>query len=219
MTQRELFDPDVPPWELDAQSECRAASIVFSDPPHGPLHYRVPDTWLDQLQPGSRVKVPLGRGNREMLGYCISVETVQQPPAALKPISELVDTEPLCSPKLLELLRWISTYYLAPLGQVFETAVPAGVRSAAGTRWRTMLRASPSATEEAVAALSSAKQREIIRQLLLAEGGLTSEPLQQLVQCSAAPITALRRRPDSGYSGAGGRWNSAAVSPAPSRST
>jgi hypothetical protein len=49
MSQQELFDMDLPPWELDAQSECRAAKIVFSEPPHGPLHYRIPEEWTEQV--------------------------------------------------------------------------------------------------------------------------------------------------------------------------
>jgi len=193
MGQQELFDMDLPPWEMDAQSECRAAKIVFSEPPHGPLHYRIPDQWAQQLQPGSRVKVPLGRGNREMLGYCIAVETIPQAPESLKPISDVVDLEPLCTPKILELLQWMSRYYLAPLGQVFEAAIPAGVRDAAGTRLRTVLHCAPLATNESIAGLASKKQQEVMRQLLLVSEGLTLEQLEKLANCSSAPITALRR--------------------------
>lgn len=193
MSQQELFDMDLPPWELDAQSECRAAKIVFSEPPHGPLHYRIPEEWTEQVQPGCRVKVPLGRGNREMLGYCIAVETIPQAPESLKPISELVDLEPLCTSKVLELLHWMSRYYLAPLGQVFEAAIPAGVREAAGTRMRTVFYSTAKATDSAIAALGSSKQQEVVRQLLLAQEGLTSDQLQKLASCSAAPIAALRR--------------------------
>lgn len=193
MTQQELFDFDIPAWELDAQSECPAAKVVFPDPPHGPLHYRVPDQFADQLQPGSRVKVPLGRSNREVVGYCIALETISQAPSSLKPISEVVDLEPLCTPRVLELLQWMSGYYLAPLGQVFEAAVPAGVRASAGTRQRMVLYASSQATDEAIRKLSSSKQQDVLRQLLISEHGLTMEQLQKLANCSSGPISALRR--------------------------
>jgi primosomal protein N' (replication factor Y) (superfamily II helicase) len=192
MSQQELFASDLPPWEMDAQGECRAARIVFSEPPHGPLTYLVPDH-LVQLQPGSRVKVPLGKGNREMLGYCIGVETIQQSPESLKPISEVIDDEPLCTPRILELMQWMSRYYLAPLGQVFEAAIPAGVRASAGTKQRTVLYASEKATNEVIQALPSEKQREVLRQLILIEEGLTIDQLQKLADCSAGPINALRK--------------------------
>jgi primosomal protein N' (replication factor Y) (superfamily II helicase) len=194
MTQQDLFDFDLPAWELDAQSECRAARVVFAEPPHGPLHYRVPDQWVEQLQPGCRVKVPLGRSNRQMLGYCIAVETISQAPDSLKPISDLVDDDPLCTPRVLELLHWMSRYYLAPLGQVFEAAIPSGVRSAAGSRQRVVLFAGPKATDEAIGKLASSKQREVLHQLLLSQGGLTLDQLKKLADCSTAPITALRQQ-------------------------
>lgn len=192
MSQQQLFSDDVPPWELDSTSECRIAKVVFSEPPHGPLSYLVPDAWAGVIVPGIRLKVPLGKGNREMLGYCVAVETVTQSPQAFKPISEIVDEEPLCTPKVLELMQWMSRYYLAPLGQVFEAAIPAGVRSAAGVRQRTVLFASKAATDHALAKLP-AKQQQVMRQLLLVDEGLTQDQLQKLADCSAAPIQALRK--------------------------
>ncbi len=126
--QPQLFPQDVPPWELDAQATSTVARIVFSEAPHGPLDYRVPAPYLEQVVPGVRVKVPLGKSNREMLGYCIEIQTVQQAPEAFKPITEVLDPEPLCTGKLLELMQWMSRYYIAPLGQVFEAVVPASVR-------------------------------------------------------------------------------------------
>ncbi|MCA9131566.1 MAG: primosomal protein N', partial [Planctomycetales bacterium] len=190
--QPELFATNVPPWELDAQSECRAAQIVFSEAPHGPLDYRVPDELLEVVRVGVRVKVPLGRSNREMLGYCIAVQTVKQSPESLKPIAEVLDAEPLCTPRVLELLQWMSRYYIAPLGQVFEAAIPAGVRAAAGSRQRIVLYPTALAADEALVARLPPKQQSILRQLILAGGGVTIDQLQKLANCSTGPIAALR---------------------------
>lgn len=192
MSQQELFANDLPPWELDSISECRVAKVVFAEPPHGPLSYLVSDQWACQLVPGMRVKVPLGKGNREMLGYCVGVETISQSPDAFKPVAEVIDEVPLCTPKVLELFQWMSRYYLAPLGQVFEAAIPAGVRSSAGVRQRTVLYATAQATDSALQALPT-KQQEVMRQLLLVDEGLTNDQLQKLADCSNAPITALRK--------------------------
>ena len=89
--QQNLFDTEAKPWELDSQSECRAAKVVFAEPPHGPLDYLVPDEFSDLLQAGMRVKVPLGKSNRELLGYCIKVESIQAVPESLKPVREVLD--------------------------------------------------------------------------------------------------------------------------------
>ncbi len=191
--QPQLFDTDVPPWELDAQGECRAARVVFSEAPHGPLDYLVPDEMLEEVAPGVRLKVPLGRSNREMLGYCIAVDTVQRAREALKPVTEVVDAEPLCTPRVLELLQWMSRYYIVPLGQVFEAAIPAGVRASAGSRQRTVLYATPLVQDSTAVEGLSPKQRMVLQQLLMADGGLTSDQLQKLAGCSAAPISKLRQ--------------------------
>jgi len=191
--QPELFATDVPPWELDAQAECRAARVVFSEAPHGPLHYRIPDAMLEEVRPGVRVKVPLGRGNREMLGYCIAIDNLKQSPDALKPISEVVDVEPLCTPRILELLQWMSRYYITPLGQVFEAAVPAGVRASAGSRQRMMLYPTELSSDAGRVAGLSSKQREVLQYLIQTGGGVTTDQLQKLATCSTAPINALRQ--------------------------
>ncbi len=190
--QPSLFDTDVPPWELDAQSECRAAQVVFPEPPWGPLDYRVPDALVQRVVPGVRVQVPLGRANRQVIGYCIDVQTVSTPPDALKPIADAIDDDPLLTRKLLELLGWISRYYLAPLGQVLETAVPMGVRNLAGSRLRTVLFPGPKAGDRAAVEALPPKQRAVMLALLRTDGPVTIERLRELARCSVGPIQSLR---------------------------
>ncbi|MCC6510500.1 MAG: primosomal protein N' [Pirellulaceae bacterium] len=190
--QPQLFPQDVPPWELDAQATSTVARIVFAEAPHGPLDYLVPADMADQALPGVRVKVPLGKSNREMLGYCIDIQQVQQSPEAFKAISEVLDPEPLCTGKLLELMQWMSRYYLAPLGQVFEAAVPASVRASAGSRQRVMLYPTTKAHDTEQLAKLSTKQQQIVRALIAEGKPLTSDQLRAAAKCSAAPIALLR---------------------------
>lgn len=194
MNQPELFATDIPPWELDAQSECRAARVVFAEAPHGPLDYRIPDELADAVQAGIRVRVPLGKSNRPMLAYCIAVSTIKTPPDALKPITEIIDPEPLCTPRLLELFQWMSRYYVAPLGQVFEAAIPAGVRAVAGSRQRNMLYPTDQSTDLTQLEALTPKQRNVLQALILAGKGVALDQLQQLAGCSAAPINSLREK-------------------------
>lgn len=192
--QPELFPTDVPPWELDIQSECRVAKVVFSEAPHGPFDYLIPDALAGNVAVGVRLLVPLGRGNRQLTGYCIAVNSVRQSRDAFKPILEVLDAEPLCTPKLLELLQWMSRYYIVPLGQVFEAAVPAGVRASAGSRDRVVLYPTLLANDDEQLNRLSAKQKQVVRQLLLVDGGVTIDQLQKLAECSTGPINALRER-------------------------
>jgi primosomal protein N' (replication factor Y) len=42
-------------------------------------------------------------------------------------VREVLDRAPLLKPDILELCRWISEYYLAPLGEVLKSALPPGI--------------------------------------------------------------------------------------------
>ena len=58
--QRDLFDKQPPPWELDDQREACVAVVVFAEVPFGPYDYEVPAALRAAVQPGVRVQVPLG---------------------------------------------------------------------------------------------------------------------------------------------------------------
>ncbi len=141
-----------------------------------------------------RVKVPLGKGNRELVGYCVGIEVVSQPASQLKPILETIDLQPLCTGNVLKLVQWMSRYYIVPLGQVFEAVIPAGVRTMAGTRMRTLLFPSEKAADESVVNALPTKQRHVLQQLILASEPLSTEQLQKLANCSPGPIQSLRER-------------------------
>ena len=130
MDQQSLFNVSPPQWQLDDQGDWLAARIAFATAPFGPYDYSIPTELETQLKLGARVGVPLGRGNRKMAGYCIDIIGPQHPeaatvnPAKLKPIANVIDAKPLINASLLNLAKWISQYYLCPIGQVIETIVP-----------------------------------------------------------------------------------------------
>lgn len=190
--QGELFATDLAPWEIDAQSSTLAVHVVFPEAPFGPYSYRVPDEFANTLRAGMRVLVPLGRGDREVAGYAIKVESVRKPPGSLKSLLKVCDPEPLCSPKMLELIEWMSRYYLVPSGQIFEAVIPAGVRAGAGTRNQTLLVPGERAGDETLIAQLPAKQRQALQQLILADEPLTADQLKSLAQCSDGVIKKLR---------------------------
>ena len=81
LRQPGLFPDDVPdeaqldaPWVEDALQDHSIATVVFAEVPWGPFDYLIPNELHDSVQAGRRVQVPLGRGNRQVTGFCISVE-------------------------------------------------------------------------------------------------------------------------------------------------
>ena len=71
---------------------------------------------------GTRVRVPFA--NRRLTGWVLGPAT-QSDLAQVRDIESLLENEPSVPPDLLELCRWIADYYLAPLGLVLRTALPA----------------------------------------------------------------------------------------------
>ena len=192
--QRSLFDTDPEPWEADDQAEQLVAGIVFATGPALEFDYLVPDALREAVEPGRRVLVPLGKGNRQVQGYCVRVESRPAGPRPLKPLAAVVDHRSLLSPAMLRLTRWIADYYLSAWGQVLETVLPAGVRGQAGTRMATLLSLDPRGAELLAGGDLPDKHREILRALAAAHGPLTPQELARAARCSPAPIATLRRK-------------------------
>jgi len=74
---------------------------------------------------GSRVIVPLGK--RRATGVIVGMSDGGAGDD-LRDIASVVDAAPVLDGGLLELCRWIADYYVAPLGDVLEAALPAGLR-------------------------------------------------------------------------------------------
>lgn len=94
--------------------------------------YRLPTALREDARVGSRVLVPFGR--TLTTGYVVALHDALDPALELnegdiKDAEELLDAEPLLTPEVIEITRWISEYYAAPWGEVLKAALPAGLNS------------------------------------------------------------------------------------------
>jgi primosomal protein N' (replication factor Y) len=86
-----------------------------------PLTYRCPDTLLDTVEPGMIVSAPLK--NRTAKGVIIR-KSLMVPPGDVKDIQKVYGDAPVLSSKMINLLRWMSEYYLAEQGLVLKNMLP-----------------------------------------------------------------------------------------------
>ncbi len=198
--QQSLFDTAPAPWEVDDAAEALVATVVMPGGPEGEFDYRVPLEMLEptrpdrRLEPGRRVRVPLGRGNRSVVGYCVAVGTKPTGGRKLKTIASIVDRQSLISPALVRLARWMADYYLCPLGHALEAIVPAGVRHEVGARDVKFLAAAPNAPERIAELKLSPKQAAVMVRLIASDRPVTAKQLAAQAACTLAPINELRKK-------------------------
>lgn len=80
-------------------------------------------------QPGQRVLVPFGKGDRVVMGVIVTTSDHSDIAVSkLKCAQEILDTTPYFSSTLMQLFIWGSQYYQYPLGMLFDAALPAWLR-------------------------------------------------------------------------------------------
>ena len=109
--------------------------MILPLPLDGVFTYSLPDSMTDRLQAGMRVLVPLGR-NKHYTGIALRMHDVK-PDFEVKEVIAVMDERPLLLPVQLKLWRWMAEYYMAPLGDVYKAALPAGLKQEDGYRPRT----------------------------------------------------------------------------------
>jgi primosomal protein N' (replication factor Y) len=191
--QQELFDSEAPAWELDDRSEVLVASVLLSIGPTEPLDYLVPESLRGRVQVGCRVNAPLGHGNRTRIGYCVALAQ-QATNRRLKEIAEVVDEQCLLSPTMFRLSQWIAERYLCTWTQALDTMLPAAVRHQAGTRRANVLSVPAEVFAQLDALKLPTKQLQVLRYLVAAAKPVLQNELMETLACTAAPITALRRK-------------------------
>jgi len=103
------------------------ARVIIDRSIHRELDYLVPETLRDRIGIGSRVRVPF----REKSALATVVGLLTESGAeGIRPIEALVGDRPALSEKLVELGRWMSTYYCCPIEAVMRSLLPQVIRRA-----------------------------------------------------------------------------------------
>ncbi len=112
------------------------ADLILPLPLQGTFTYAVPAQMQAVVKVGMRVLVPFGR-NKTYLGIVARLHDRQPQGYEVKPISQLMDEEPIVTLEQLKLWQWVADYYLSPIGDVYKAALPAGLKAEDGYRPKT----------------------------------------------------------------------------------
>ena len=107
--------------------------VILPVPIHQEFTYRVPYELNDSISFGIRVIVPFGKSK---LQTAIVTKIHQEVPTKYqaKYIEYILDEFPIITAKQLEFWRWVSSYYMAPIGDVMNAALPANFKLASETK-------------------------------------------------------------------------------------
>lgn len=101
-----------------------AVKVLIDGPSELIFDYALPEGV--SARPGCRVKVPLR--NTSATGTILDIGSTQSSAFELKPITSLIDPEPVVTEKLIQLARWMAGYYGTPLEQIMRSMLPGAVR-------------------------------------------------------------------------------------------
>ena len=150
-------------------TEQNIARIAVSGVPYAAdrlYTYLIPEVLRGSVQPGVRVTVPFGRGNRRSEGFVMEIASGEVQPS-YKPIADVLDDAPLMSSELLKLARWMKARCFCTYYDAVKTILPGGI----WLRYREVYRLKKGADPaEALAAVPEASLERTLLEAVLASG-------------------------------------------------
>ena len=110
------------------------ADLILPVPLQGLFTYAIPEGM--NVGVGMRVLVTFGR-SKTYLCIVARIHDVKPEGYQVKPITQVMDQEPIVTEQQLKLWQWISDYYLSPIGEVYKAALPAGLKAEDGYKAKT----------------------------------------------------------------------------------
>lgn len=107
--------------------------VILPIPIRKEFTYRVPFELNDAIFTGARVVVPFGK-SKLITGIITSVHEKIPQEYQAKFIEHLLDERPIINPNQYTFWKWISSYYMAPIGDVMNAALPANFKLASETK-------------------------------------------------------------------------------------
>lgn len=101
--------------------------VILPLPLDGTFTYSVPDGIEGKVVSGVRLLVPLGK-SKKYIAMATRLHD-DKPAFSCKPVEAVLDNTPSLLPQQMRLWQWIGYYYMAPLGDVYNAAMPGGLKS------------------------------------------------------------------------------------------
>lgn len=177
----------------------RLVEVALPVPLFQTFVYSLDGEYDHEARVGSRVLVPFRK--RQEIGIVVALDAPAPARGVLKAVSAVPDAGPALDASLLNLARWISDYYVVPIGIVMRTILPALLTGAAQpqpsvkTRRVVRIRDDIPTLLQREKAFARAPQQRALFELIESVGGATSvDHLLEQLQFSPSVLKALEKR-------------------------
>ncbi len=151
----------------DKKRTKKFAEVIIPLAATGTFTYEIPDN-ADYVAVGSRVLVSFGR--QKMYAGIVRSLHNDAPDYKIKPLSDVLESEPIVPVVSLKFWEWMAEYYMCTLGEVCEAALPAMFKIHSETRIY--------AIEENVPEKLTHKESRTLLQLIIAHEEIRIKDLQ-----------------------------------------
>nr|MDE6431965.1 primosomal protein N' [Opitutales bacterium] len=153
-----------------------------------PLLYAIPDNLLTTIEPGMLVEIPFGKSIECGIVYEIFDHLPCKTDFTVKNITQLLYPCALIGHDILELIQWISNYYVASPKCVAEAVIPSAIRKLVNPKISVTLEIASKLADDVLSQLQkkSPKQFEIYQRLLT-----SSSPVYKNTIKSVSALRAL----------------------------
>jgi primosomal protein N' (replication factor Y) len=112
---------------MNHEHGTRYVRVIVDRAIHRELDYSVPENLAGRVGVGSRVRVPFR--DKSALATVVTIPE-ESDAKGIRPIEAIIGEAPILSEPLLELAKWIATYYCCPIETVMRSALPQVIRRA-----------------------------------------------------------------------------------------
>ena len=113
----------------------RYVDVILPRPLDGFFTYAISSDMSSGVKLGIRVLVPFG-ASKTCTAMVVRMHD-DKPAFETKQVLQVVDSMPMLLPQQLDLWKWIAQYYMAPIGDVYTAALPAGLKDGEGWQPKT----------------------------------------------------------------------------------
>lgn len=171
------------------------AEVLLDDALDKPLDYRIPQNLLENIQVGSRVKIPVRNSKRQ--GTVIKLKKA----SAFSNLQEIISAfseKVHVTPELFRLAEWIAFYYCTPLRKILKAILPSSVRGKSKAKEQWLIK--PNVSLNQMASVCDELRKSHPLQALVLDAalkhpqGILLSKLLEIAEVSSSPIENLIKK-------------------------